>query len=50
MAQSLYRSGGGNDFLQPLYADIILEIETVFAEFVELLKEVNAICRKVGNL
>jgi hypothetical protein len=28
-------SGGGNHFLQPLYADIILETESVFAEFVE---------------
>src|SRR5215467_189676 len=28
-------SGGGNHFLQPMLADIVLEIESVFAEFVE---------------
>lgn len=29
------RSGGGYHFLQPLYADLVLEMESVFAEFVE---------------
>jgi hypothetical protein len=29
-------SGGGYHLLQPLYADIVLEMESVFAEFVEL--------------
>ena len=28
-------SGGGYHFLQPLYADIALEMESVFAEFIE---------------
>src|SRR5215469_4791041 len=28
-------SGGGNHFLQPMLADIVLESESVFAEFVE---------------
>ena len=32
---SILWSGGGYHFLQPLYADVILEMESVFAEFVE---------------
>jgi hypothetical protein len=32
---SVLWSGGGNHFLQPLYADIALEMECVFAEFIE---------------
>jgi hypothetical protein len=28
-------SGGGYHFLQPMYADVNLEMESVFAEFVE---------------
>jgi len=32
---SILWSGSGNHFLQPLCADIVLEMENVFAEFVE---------------
>jgi hypothetical protein len=32
---SVLWSGGGNHFLQPLCADIVLETESVFTEFVE---------------
>ena len=32
---SVLWSGGGNHFLQPLYADIVFEMESVFTEFIE---------------
>jgi len=38
---SILWSGSGNHFLQPLCADIVLEMENVFAEFVESSRNVE---------
>jgi hypothetical protein len=40
-------SGGGYHFLQPLYADIFLEMESVFAEFVEPSRKLMQYAEKV---
>ncbi|MFZ0513020.1 MAG: hypothetical protein WAM14_15535 [Candidatus Nitrosopolaris sp.] len=44
---SVLWSGGGNHFLQPLYADVLLETESVFSEFAEPSRKLMQYAEKI---